>query len=144
MPRFIIFVRGSPESEAESKPSPEILQLMSVYNASLADAGILLSADGLLPSSRDSKRIIFHNSGEPTVHDGPFPANELVAGFWIVKVKDIDEAMSWALKAPFKEGGVTEVRRIAEMADFDDVMSPELQKKEEEMKVKAAENAKSG
>lgn len=60
-----------------------------------------------------------------------------------MKVKDIDEAMSWALKAPFKEGGVTEVRRIAEMKDFEDVMSEELREKEEEMRKQVEKNAES-
>jgi len=93
---------------------------MSKYNDSLREAGVLDYGDGLHPSSRDSKRIIFHKSGSPTLQSGPFPANELVCGFWAVKVKDLDEAVAWAAKVPLKEGNVTEVRRIAEAGDFGD------------------------
>ena len=125
MPRFIIFVRATSESESELKPKPEELQTMGAYNATLAEAGILELVQGLLPSPRDSRRIVFHDSGPPSLQSGPFPANELVAGLWIVKVKDLDEALAWAVKCPFKGGHVTEVRRIAEAGDFDDVVTPE-------------------
>ena len=122
MPRFIIFVRANSVLENELKPDLEVFKAMGVYNAAMVEAGILLSADGLHKSSRDSKRIVFHNSVSPTLQSGPFPANEIVAGLWIVKVKDLDEAVSWAVKCPFKEGMVTEVRRIAEVPeDFPDV-----------------------
>jgi hypothetical protein len=119
MPRFIIFIRSNSYSESESKPNPELVQAMSNYNDSLREAGVLDYGDGLHPSSRDSKRIIFHDSGSPTLQSGPFPANELVCGFWTVKVKDLDEAVAWAVKVPLREGNVTEVRRIAEAGDFD-------------------------
>jgi hypothetical protein len=80
MPRFIIFVRANSDLENELKPDPEMLKAMGVYNASVVEAGILLSADGLHKSSRDSKRIVFHDSGSPTLQSGPFPANDIVAG----------------------------------------------------------------
>ena len=114
MPSFIIFVRATSDMESELKPDPELFQAMSDYNATMVEAGILHSVDGLHRSSRDSTRIVFHDSGSPTLQSGPFPANELVSGLWIVKVKDLDEAVAWAVKCPFKEGNVTEIRRIAE------------------------------
>ncbi|KAF8860863.1 dgpfaetke family protein [Acephala macrosclerotiorum] len=144
MPRFIIFVRATSESESELGPDRELLQAMSDYNATLYEAGILQLADGLHCSSRDSSRIIFHDSGSPTVQSGPFPANELVSGFWIVKVKDLDEAVAWAVKCPFKEGAVTEVRRIAAMEDFGDLMGPEISKREGKLREELEKIAKSG
>ncbi len=131
MPRFIIFVRASPELETEFKPDPKLMKAMGEYNDSMREAGILLSAEGLLNSSHDSRRIVFNSSGEPTIQLGPFPANELVSGFWIVKVKDIDEALAWAVKVPSHAlvGNVTEVRRIASAADFEDVATPVMEQK---------------
>ena len=120
MPRFIIFIRANSYSESELKPNPELIQAMSNYNDTLREAGVLDYDVGFHPSSRDSKRIIFHDSGSPTIQSGPFPANELVSRLWTVKVKDLDEAVAWAVKVPLKEGNVTEVRRIAEAGDFDD------------------------
>lgn len=143
MPRFIIFVRATSESESELKPDRDLLQAMSDYNATLREAGILQLVDGLHRSSRDSSRILFHDSGSPTVQSGPFPANELVSGFWIVKVKDLDEAVAWAVKCPFKEGTVTEVRRIAAMDDFADLMGPEMSKREGELRAELDKVAKS-
>ena len=141
MPRFIIFVRASSDSESELKPNPEMLQAMSTYNATLREAGVLQLVDGLHPSPRDSKRIIFHDSGSPTIQSGPFPANELVSRLWIVKVKDLDEAVAWAVKCPFKEGNIIEIRRIAEAGDFDDL---ELCERGDEFKAQDEKTAKSG
>jgi hypothetical protein len=144
MPRFIIFVRATSDIESEPKPNPELLQAMSDYNATMVEAGVLHSVDGLHRSSRDSRRIVFHDSGSPTLQSGPFPANELVSGLWIVKVKDLDEAVAWAVKCPFKEANSTEIRRIAEAEDFGDAMSPELRKREDELRVQVEKIAKGG
>ena len=144
MPRFIIFVRANSDAESELKPKPELFKAMGDYNATMVEAGILHSADGLLASSRDSTRIVFHDSGSPTLQPGPFPTNELVSGFWIVKVKDLDEAIAWAVKCPFTEGNVTEVRRIAEAEDFGDALTPELRKREDELRARVEKIAKSG
>jgi hypothetical protein len=127
MPRFIIFVRATSETETELKPDPKNLQAMGDYNATLREAGILLSADGLHPSRQNSKRIVFHGSEAPTVQSGPFPVNEVIAGMWIVEVKDVDEAVAWAVKAPFKEGHVSEVRKFFEAEDLADMVAQELE-----------------
>jgi hypothetical protein len=142
MPRFIIFVRANSDAESGLTPSTDIFEAMAAYNATMVEAGVMLSGEGLLASSRDSRRIAFHNSDAPTIQPGPFPTNELVAGWWILKVKDIEEAVSWAIKCPFKEGAVTEVRRIAEMEDFGDALSPEMKKKNEEMRTQTEKLAK--
>jgi hypothetical protein len=115
---------------------------MMSYNSSLVDAGILQFAEGLRSSSHDSYRIAFHNSEAPTIQPGPFPHSELVCGMWVIKVKDAAEALSWAQKCPFKEGGRIELRRISEAEDFGDAVTPEVRKKEEEMREKVASLAK--
>lgn len=142
MPRFVMFVRASVDSEGDVKPAPEDFEKMSSYNSSLVDAGILQFGEGLLSSSHDSYRITFHNSEPPTVLPGPFPHNELVCGMWVIKVKDATEALSWARKCPFKNGGRIELRRIAELEDFGDAVSPEVQEKEAKMRKIVAELAK--
>jgi hypothetical protein len=135
MPRFIVFVRANPDSEGGGLPEPGMFEAMSAYNATMIEAGILLAGEGLLASSRDSRRLVFHDSTEPTLESGPFPTNELVSGYWILKVKDVEEAVSWVKKCPaMEEGNVLEVRRIAEAEDFGDALSPELQQKEAEMR----------
>ena len=117
MPRFIIFVRANAKTESELKPDPAALQAMSVYNDAMSEAGILLSADGLHPSRRYTKRIIFKDSGLTTIQAGPFPVNELIAGLWVIEVKDLDEAVAWAVKAPFEEGHISEVRMINDLKE---------------------------
>lgn len=139
MPRFIVFVRATPDSEGAAKPNTEVLSTMATYNASLIAAGVLLAGEGLLPSSRDSRRITLGSS--PKVNEGPFQTNELVSGWWILKVKDVEEAVEWASKCP--EGcGVLEVRRIAEAEDFGEALGEEGRKEEEEMRAQVEKLAK--
>lgn len=117
MPKFVIFVRATTTMEEAPLPKPSDMAAMGVYNSTLSEAGILLHKDGLLSSVRSGTRIHFHDSGAPTIQAGPFPANEIVAGFWIIEVKDSEEAVGWAAKAPFREGNVSEVRRIADLKE---------------------------
>lgn len=127
----MVFVRATPSSEGAAEPTPEILSAVGTYNSSLLAAGVLLAGEGLVPSSRDSVRITLGAS--PKVEEGPFPTNELVSGWWILKVKDVQEAVEWARKCP--EGcGVLEVRRIAEMEDFGEALGEEGRKREAEMR----------
>ncbi|RFU34811.1 hypothetical protein B7463_g1550, partial [Scytalidium lignicola] len=135
MPRFIVFVRATADTEAEHKPKLEDLDTMGSFNARMVEAGIMLSAEGLLPSSRDSLRLSFHDDTQPTVQSGPFPSNELVAGYWILKAKDVEEVTKWLKECPvMKEGNVLEVRKIAEMEDFGDAFSSESREKERELR----------
>jgi hypothetical protein len=131
MPRFMVFVRATSSSEGAGKPTPEILSAMGSYNASLLAAGVLLSGEGLLPSSHDSVRI--HLNSSPKVEEGPFPTNELVSGWWMLKVKDVQEAVEWASKCP-AGCGVLEVRRIAEVEDFGEALGEEGRKREADMR----------
>jgi hypothetical protein len=127
--RFMIIVKNDPETE-NTMPPPELFEQMSKYNQSLVDAGILLAAEGL-SGSKDGA-LVSMKGGKLTVKDGPFSeAKELVAGFWIIQVRDLDEAIAWVKRIPFDEGGTVEVRRVSELSDFEGVMSPEAIAREE-------------
>lgn len=129
--RFMIIVKNSGATE-NVPPDPSMFDEMGKYNQSLVDAGILLAAEGLT-GSKDGAIVTFRKGGKFEVKDGPFTeAKELVAGFWIIQVKSRDEAVEWAKRIPgFTDGETVEVRRVAEMSDFDDVMSPEAIAREE-------------
>jgi hypothetical protein len=117
--RFILILKSSPHTESGEVPSTEVMEAMMSFYASMNSAGVVLSADGLHASSKDSARVAFSPSGPSTVTPGPFtPPETLVAGFWIIKVKDLEEALEWAKKCPLKEDATIEVRRIVELDDF--------------------------
>lgn len=91
---------------------------MMKFNKELADAGVLLSLDGLHPPSSGA-RITFPGGGKPKVTDGPFAeAKEVLGGYWIIQVKSRDEAIEWAKRCPPDENATIEVRQIQEMSDF--------------------------
>ena len=129
--RFMIIVKNSGQTETAEAP-PEMYEEMGKYNQSLVDAGILLAGEGLT-GSKDGAIVTFRKGGKFEVKDGPFTeAKELVAGFWIIQVKSLDEAVAWAQRIPgFADGEHVEVRRVAEMSDFEDSMSPEALAREE-------------
>ena len=130
--RFMIIIKNEPTSE-DQMPPPEVFEAMGNYNQSLVDAGILLAAEGLT-SSKDGAIVTFAKDKQ-TVKDGPFTeAKELVAGFWIIQVKSKEEALVWARRIPMGDGGVVEVRRVAEISDFEGVMPPETIAQEEAMR----------
>lgn len=123
--RVMVLVKANKDSEAGQMPDRKILTAMGAFNEELSKAGVLLAADGLRPSSH-GKRVKF-SGPERTVIDGPFPeTKELIAGFWIWKVKSIDDAVEWLKKAPFGGGVEIEVRPVHEMEDFGAELTPEL------------------
>ncbi|KAH6664906.1 hypothetical protein B0J14DRAFT_606946 [Halenospora varia] len=135
MPRFILFVRATEWSETGAPGEPAMYEAMTTFNESMASAGIVLQrGEGLHPSFHDGRRVIYDDNNKPTIEKGPFPANELVSGFWIIKVEDVEEAVEWAAKAPFGKGAVTEVRRIADKEDFGDELTPEVRAREEKLR----------
>jgi hypothetical protein len=118
--RVMVLVKATNDSERGLLPSPELLEAMGRFNEQLAQAGILREAAGLKPSSY-GKRIAFDGAGR-TVIDGPFAAtSELVAGFWLWEVKDLDEAVAWVKRCPNPMPGPSEIeiRPLYEMADFE-------------------------
>jgi len=126
----MVFVKATEDSEAGVMPPPELFEAMGAFNEALVSAGILLAADGLTPSSR-GKRIAFDGVSR-TVIDGPFAeTRELVAGFWIWEVKDMDEAVAWVKRCPnpMMVPSEIEIRPLFEMADFAESLTPEFKEK---------------
>jgi hypothetical protein len=124
--RVMVFVKATDDSEAGVMPPSELLEEMGRFNEALADAGILLGGDGLKPTSK-GKRVRFDGTSR-IVMDGPFAeTNEVVAGYWLWEVKDMDEAVSWVKRCPNPMPGPSEIeiRPLYEMSDFDEIMTPE-------------------
>jgi hypothetical protein len=131
--RCMVFVKASKESEAGVLPSTELLTNMGKFNEELVKAGVMLAAEGLQPSSK-GKRIVF-TTGKPTITDGPFAeTKELIAGFWIWQVRNLEEAVEWLKRSPFGLGAELEVRPIFEAEDFGSNLTPELKEREERMR----------
>src|ERR1700722_1397270 len=123
--RCMVFVKASKESEAGVLPSTELLTNMGKFNEELVKAGVMLAGEGLKPSSA-GKRVTF-TAGKPTITDGPFAeAKELVAGFWIWQVRNIEEAVEWLKRSPFGPGDELEIRPVYEAEDFGAQMTTEL------------------
>jgi len=135
--RVMVIVKASKDSEAGKMPSQQLLTEMGKFNEELVKAGILLAADGLQASSKGA-RVRFSGKNR-TVIDGPFAeTKELIAGYWIWKVKSLQEAIDWVKRCPnpHDEPGEIEIRPIFEMEDFGAALTPEL--KEQEQRVQAA------
>ena len=126
--RFMVIAKATPETEKEGAlPDPQGLLEMGKYLEELTKAGVLLACDGLQPSSKGAR--VKFTGGSPTVIDGPFTeAKELIAGFSILQVKSLEEAIEWAKRAPNCNPGVdteVEIRQVFEMEDFAPVLSEE-------------------
>jgi hypothetical protein len=138
--RVMVIVKASKESEAGQMPSEQILRDMGKYNDELMKAGVMLAGDGLQPSSK-GKRLKF-NGSQRVVTDGPFiESKELIAGFWIWKVKSMDEAVDWLKRAPFDGGTEIELRQIFELDDFGKELTPDLRAQEERLREQLANNS---
>ena len=134
--RFMVLVPGSPESERGEMPSTELLEAMTKYNEELGKAGVMLAGDGLRPTSEGAK--VRFDGGERTVIDGPFTeGKEVVAGYWIWQCASREEAIEWLKRAPFDGGAEIELRRIAELDDFDEELTPELREANERLREQA-------
>lgn len=120
--RVMVLVKATEDSEKGFVLTPAtqaMLDAMGRFNEELAEAGILVAADGLKPSS-EGKRIAFDGVGR-TVIDGPFTeTKELVAGFWLWEVKDMEEAIAWVKRCPNPMPGPSEIeiRPLYEMAEL--------------------------
>ncbi|WP_424753367.1 YciI family protein [Methylobacterium sp.] len=117
--RVMVLVKATTDSEAGIMPSLDLLTAMGEFNMELAKAGILLAGEGLHPSAK-GKRVAFDGASR-TVSDGPFASTgELVAGFWLWQVKDMEEALNWVKRCPNPMPGPSEIeiRPLYEMSDF--------------------------
>ena len=136
--RFMVIVKSTPEAEKEGAlPDPELLLEMGRYNEELSKAGVLLALDGLQPTSKGAR--VKFSGGSHTVIDGPFTeSKEIIAGFSILQVKSLEEAIEWVKRAPNCSPGVdseVEIRQVGEMEDFAPILS------EEEIQYKVAKRA---
>lgn len=141
--RFMVIMKASEESESGQLPSTELLTEMGKFNEELVRAGVMLSGEGLRPSS-EGARVRFGGTAEPTVLDGPFAeTKELVAGFWILQAGSLAEAVEWVKRVPNTDGAhhEIEIRRIFEAEDFGENFTPELREAEEKLRKEAEKNA---
>ncbi len=126
--RVVVFVKATTDSENGAPPTTEMLEAMGRYNEELIKAGIMKGGDGLKPTSQ-AKRIHF-SGAKRTVIDGPFAeTKELVAGYWLWDVRDMDEAVEWVKRCPnpmFEDSDI-DIRPVYELADFAEQMTPEVQ-----------------
>jgi len=124
--RFMIIGKATKESEAGTLPQPEAMAAMQEYHEGLVKAGILLAAEGLAPSSKGAR--VKFSGDKRTVLDGPFAeTKELIAGFTIIQVKSLQEAIEWVKRAPnLSPGGEAEVeiRKLMDLEDFGDEFTP--------------------
>jgi hypothetical protein len=132
----MVLVKASKESEAGVLPDEKLLADMQKYNEELAKAGVLLAGEGLHASSKGAR--VRFSGGKRTVIDGPFPeTKELVAGFWLWKVKSKAEAIEWLKRAPFDNAEV-EIRQVFEAEDFGPALTPELREAEDRLREQLA------
>ena len=136
--RAMVIVKATRNSETGVMPSEKLLAEMGKFNEELVKAGVMLAGEGLHPSSR-GKRVVF-SGGKKIVVDGPFAeTKELIAGYWLWQVKNMDEALEWARRCPDPmpgEEAVLEIRPVFEADDFGKEFTPELRAQEERIRAR--------
>jgi hypothetical protein len=140
--RVMVMVKANEESEEGVMPSTEILSAMGKYNEELVKAGIMLDGEGLHPSSK-GVRIQFAGD-QRSVVDGPFTeTKELIAGYWVWQVRDMDEAIEWAKRCPNPTGAEStlELRPVFELDDFGDNVTPEVRERDERLRSQIEERS---
>lgn len=133
--RVMVLVKANEDSEAGVMPSEEQLTAMGKFNEELVNAGVMLAGDGLKASS-EGARVRFEK-GEQKVIDGPFAeTKELLAGYWVLEVKSLDEAIEWIKRVPADPDQTSEIeiRPVFETEDFGDELTPELREQEERLR----------
>ena len=127
--RVMVLVPADENSEKGEMPDAKLLSEMGNFNEELVKAGVMLAGEGLHPTSR-AARVRF-DGDKRTVIDGPFTeTKELIAGYWLWQVRDMDEAVEWIKRAPFDGGVEIELRPVFEEEDFGDEFTPELREQE--------------
>jgi hypothetical protein len=139
--KFIVMVKANADTEAGVMPPPELFEAMQRFNEELVKSGMMLAGEGMQPSSKGAR--IRFGGGEPTVVDGPFAeTKELIAGFWMIQADSHEQVVEVFRRCPpphGDKGGELEIRRVYEACDFpDEVLSPELKAREEELRSEVA------
>jgi hypothetical protein len=135
----MLIVKATADSEAGKMPKTELLEAMGKFNEELVNAGVLLAGEGLHPSSRGAR--VHFSGSKRTVIDGPFSeTKELIAGFWLIQVKSLDEAIEWVKRCPnpMESDSDIEIRQVFEAEDFGAEFTPELREQEQRIADKIA------
>jgi hypothetical protein len=134
--RFMVIVKASKDTEAGIMPSTELLTAMGKFNEELVKAGMMEAGEGLHPTTKGAR--VKYSTGTPSVSRGPFDlSGDLVAGFWLIKAKSLDEAVDWMKRAPFAAGDEIEIRQVFAAEDFGEALTPELREQEERLRAQA-------
>jgi hypothetical protein len=145
--RVMVIIKANEDSEAGVMPSEELLTEMGKFNEELVKAGVMLAGEGLHPTSK-GKRVSF-SGAKRTVIDGPFAeTRELIAGFWLWRVKSMEDAVEWVKRAPFDAGNSpagteVEIRPVFEAEDFGAEFTPELREQEERLRAEIEKQSNS-
>lgn len=137
--RVMVIVKATASSEKGEMPTTELFEAMGRFNEQLVNAGIMLSGDGLKPSSK-GVRVRF-SGDKRIVSNGPFGnTNDLIAGYWVWQVKSMEEAIEWVKRCPnpMLEDSDIEIRPFYEMEDFGDAVTPKIIEQEEKLRKKLA------
>lgn len=139
--RFLVMVMGGADYEAGQMGTEEEFAAMTTFNEELAEAGVMLSGEGLANTSKGA-RVSFTEKG-PIVTDGPFAeAKELIAGYWVWQVDSKEDAIEWLKRSPFGPGANIEIRQISEPDDLGEEYTPELRERERKIAETIKENKK--
>ncbi|WP_213286860.1 YciI family protein [Bradyrhizobium sp. sGM-13] len=135
--RFMVIVKANKDSEAGVMPTTEQLAAMGKFNEELVKAGMMEAGEGLHPTSNGAR--IKYAGGRGSASRGPFPlSGDLVAGFWLINAKSLDEAIDWMKRAPFSDGDEVEIRQVFSAEDFGEALTPELREQEERLRAQTA------
>jgi len=134
--RFMLIVKADKNTEAGVMPTEKELADMGNYNEELVKAGVMLAGEGLHPSSRGAR--VRFEGGKRSVIDGPFAeSKELIAGFWLIQAKSLEEAIEWVKRSPMQDAEI-EIRQVFEAEDFGAEFTPELREQEERQRAAMA------
>jgi hypothetical protein len=137
----MILIKADKNTEAGVLPDEKLLTEMGTFNEELVKAGVMLAGEGLHPSSKGAR--VKFSGAKRTVIDGPFSeTKELIAGFWLWRVKSKEEAIEWVKRCPNPTGGDSEVeiRQVFEAEDFGAEFTPKLRAQEERLRAKIAKS----
>ena len=134
--RFMVIVKASEDSEAGVMPGTELLTAMGKFNEELVKAGMMEAGEGLHPTSKGAR--IKYADGQGSAVHGPFAlTGDLIAGFWLINAKSMDDAIAWMKRAPFGAGDEIEIRQVFSAEDFGEAFTPELREQEDRLRSQA-------
>jgi hypothetical protein len=138
----MILIKADKNSEAGVMPGTELLTAMGKYNEELVKAGIMEAGEGLHPTSK-AARVRFSGANRSVIK-GPFNEPNLIAGFWMWKVKSMDEAIAWLKKCPNPMPGEcdVEIRPVFGAEDFGEALTPDLRAQEDRLRAEVAAQKK--